>query len=176
MPASVDPMLDPLVVDGRRFAPGFLAGQLMAGVRNFCASGDERISPRHLPAINVSVDDLQNQTFTRAVRDALNEPLQDAWRDLESLDTEEVDRYIAQTRAMLDPPDIVPLPALAARVSEKEAALQQSYARVEQLAREQERTSERARSRELAQQAAASDTGDRAPLAATPTPEEGDAR
>ncbi len=34
---------------------------------------------------------------------------------------------------------------LAARVSEKEAALQQSYARVEQLAREQERTSERAR-------------------------------
>lgn len=78
--------IDPLVVDGRRFAPGFLAGQLMAGVRNFCASGDERISPRHLPAINVSVDDLQNQTFTRAVRDALNEPLQDAWRDLESLD------------------------------------------------------------------------------------------
>jgi signal transduction histidine kinase len=34
---------------------------------------------------------------------------------------------------------------LASRVSEKEAALQQSYARVEQLAREQERTSERAR-------------------------------
>lgn len=34
---------------------------------------------------------------------------------------------------------------LAARVSEKEAALQHSYARVEQLAREQERTSERAR-------------------------------
>lgn len=34
---------------------------------------------------------------------------------------------------------------LAARVSEKEAALQQSYVRVEQLAREQERTSERAR-------------------------------
>lgn len=34
---------------------------------------------------------------------------------------------------------------LAARVSEKEAALQQSYARVEQLAREQERISERAR-------------------------------
>ncbi|MBX3656648.1 MAG: histidine kinase [Ramlibacter sp.] len=34
---------------------------------------------------------------------------------------------------------------LAARVSEKEAALQQSYARVEQLAREQERHSERSR-------------------------------
>lgn len=78
--------LDPLHVGKRRFAPGFLAGQVMAGVRNFCASGDERISPRHLPAISVSVDDLENQTFTQAVRDALTDALQDAWRDIEQID------------------------------------------------------------------------------------------
>lgn len=54
--------------------------------------------------------------------------------------------YIAVTRFRAASAQARDLMAnLAARVSEKEAALQQSYARVEQLAREQERASERTR-------------------------------
>jgi len=80
--------IDPLIVNGKRLAPGWQAGHVMRAIATFCATAHEEPSARHFSYVD-GIDDPDNQgnpTYGHNIELArhLEGALRKAWQDLAS--------------------------------------------------------------------------------------------